>query len=222
MGTGSVNVGGRMVPPSEAGTQASKEAERIRNSGGGGVSGGGGSCFPGDALILTPSGWQSMRQISNGMSVASLGSNGCVVHNKVLKKKAYGISQILEIEGIDGQRLFKATAGHSVLSSSGWRRVGKLTPGEKLTSYDRDGKRREDVVGSVLITQTPEEVFNLVVAGDYNFIVKGCTAHSFTYFRTVRMAYWTARSWLAERYERLAGRLPPASTVPLDCRASPS
>ncbi|MEM9668641.1 MAG: Hint domain-containing protein [Pseudomonadota bacterium] len=189
------NVGGRMVPDSEAGTQAAKEAARIRSSGGGG-GGGGGSCFPGDALVLTQTGWVPIKDIREKQLVLSILADGSARSSRVLKKKAYGKRAITDVVDQKGAHLFRATGSHAVLTQKGWKKVGQLNAGDILFSNDGGEGFRRSIVGDTSHSNEIEEVFNLVVENNFTFVVKGCVAHSFTHFRALRSFGWTIRSQL--------------------------
>lgn len=194
MRSGSVNVGGREVPPSEAGTQASQEADRIeeRNYGGGG--GGGSSCFPGAALVRTAAGWKKISDIEQGTKVTTLDEEGRFVEREVLRKKSYGRSEVHEIRDTTGAALFRATASHSVLTKTGWKRVDQLKNGDFVVSYDERNTALVTQVGLNAKVGVEEKVYNLVVANEFTFLVKGCTAHSFTNARETQVLLWRARA----------------------------
>lgn len=198
MRSGSVNVGGRMVPPTEAGTLASQEADRIETQtykgGGGGGGGGGGSCFPGDALVRTAMGWTQIRDIEQGEKVTALDGDGRLIEREVLRAKTYGKSEIREIRNTTGAVMFRATGSHSVLTKAGWKRVDQLQKGDIVVSYEEGNEAQLTEIGLNTKVGTEETVYNLVVDGEFTFLVKGCAAHSFTHARGLQVAIWRAKA----------------------------
>jgi hypothetical protein len=60
---------------------------------------------------------------------------------------------------------------------------------------------KREVVASSLTTEV-EEVFNLIVEGEFSFVANGVVAHSFSYFRALRILWWTCcdklRTWVRD------------------------
>lgn len=189
MGTDAVNVGGRMVGSSEAGTQAAQEAARIREQQNNGGGGGGGGCFPSNTNILTPSGWRHISVINPGEPVLTVDSNGDFQRQVVIKRKDHRPKPLASIVDRSGKELLRVTRAHSVLTVRGWLRVADLRDGDVLSYLVADDRKLTTVtVGAVLDTQDVETVHNLIVAGSYSFVAQGYVAHSFSYCRTLRMA----------------------------------
>lgn len=189
MRSGPVNVGGRMVPPSEAGTQAAAEADRIeaaRRGGSGG--GGGGTCFPSDTPVLTPTGWRRIAGIDAGELVLTRSRSGRLFPQPVLKRKDHSAAGISTVIGDGGQELFRVTRSDTVLTDRGWIMVDRLRTGDQVLCMREDESESFAAVEQVVDTDAVEPVHNLIVAGTYNFVVRGCVSHSFTYFRWPRMA----------------------------------
>ena len=59
-----------------------------------------------------------------------------------------------------------------------------------LTRDDANGVRYEKVVLCEASTDS-ETVYNLVVKGEFTFIADDLVAHSFSYFRNLRMILWS-------------------------------
>lgn len=166
--------------------------EQFRKAGNGG--GGGSSCFPGDALVRTATGWKQIRNIEPGTKVTALDEDGRFVEREVLRKKTHGKSEIREVRDTTGATIFRATGSHSVLTKAGWKRVDRLKKGDVVVSYEEDNKTQVTQVGINVEVGSEENVYNLVVAGEFTFLVKGCTAHSFTNARELQVSLWRAKT----------------------------
>ncbi len=168
--------------------------------GGSGVepSGGGGGCFTGNTRVKTPSGWKQISQIKKGDIVISMGNNGELIERKVLADKVHLNCLTLRIQ--TDQRTFGVTGVHSIQTAdTSWSRVSNLRVGEVLTYFNENNNIVEHTIkhieqGSV------ETVHNLIVEGDYTFIVDGCIAHSFTYFRLPRILYYETVRFIKESF----------------------
>lgn len=167
-------------------------------------SGGGGGtgvrdCFPGDALVWTPGGAVRMDSVAVGQIVLGLDSSGCVVPTEVVRVVRHRRPHpILQVVSSQEELSFFATKRHPVRTLRGWVRVKGLRPGDKLSYVNEGGEVRCHEVLGVEATERSEPVFNLVVDGDNTFLVKGCVAHSFVYFRRLRtLLSWAKRLLLA-------------------------
>jgi len=190
-----------MVSPSEAGTQASAEADRMEHRGGNG-GGGGNGCFPADTPILTPRGWRRIAEIKAGDIVLARTWTGRLAPRPVIRRKDYSESRILSVVSDSGEVLFRITRSDSVLTAQGWRRIDQLQPGDELHGLDERGTETVVKVGRIVDTELVEPVHNLIVARSYNFLVQGCVSHSFTYFRIPRIVaseIWHFISWAFSR-----------------------
>jgi len=204
-----VNVGGRMVPPSEAGTQGATAADEYLHeqrtpTGGGG--GGKPSCFPSSAQVLTPGGWRRIADIKSGEIVLARKGNGEFIRQHVIMRKDYAPCQIAYVVGSDGSELLRVTRSHTVLTDGGWRMVDHLRTGDRLIGT-YDGRRLSlGTVERVIDSGLLEPVHNLIVSGSYNFVAQGCVSHSFTYFRVPRMVYSEIHYRLTRLVKRIIGR----------------
>ena len=190
------NVGGRMVPPSEAGTQASKEVERRqyeednRNIGGGSS----GGCFPKGTKINTPFGAKDISIIQAGDLIYSKNRNSeKLIAKPVLKVLNHKNNKIWKLTFEEGSSI-RTTSVHSFHVDGKWKKASKLMEGEQITHFDARGKKCVKTIKSSYESKDIEDVYNLIIKDNYNFIADGGFAHSFSYFRNLKMFLWQLRS----------------------------
>ena len=209
MRSGSENVGGRMVSPSEAGTQAAKEADRIQQSRGQYGGGGGGynsGCFPAGTMIATPQGQTNIEQIAaNDQDLSVHPLTGEQSTRRVLRVNTHRSRQLWRIRFAD-ETLVRTTATHSFRIGTAWRSAAQIRPGDKACHIDTSGDFKTHVVGESAPTTEVADVFNLIVEGENNFIADGTLAHSFTHFRTLRGMLWN----MAAKMRRVSKHRPGA------------
>lgn len=183
----------RMSGRNDSGTLAGSKGvqqHQANNSGSGG-----GSCFPSDADVMTPTGWRKISNLSSGDRVIAIDREGRRHSRQVLRVREYRPAPILEVR-TSGESV-AVTPSHSLLTECGWRRVADLRQGDALLQIAGDHSLQRVTVQSVNATGRFEPVFNLVVESDYTFVVRGCLAHSFSYLRLVRIFAWEAKQRIA-------------------------
>jgi Pretoxin HINT domain len=148
--------------------------------------GGGGSCFPGDAMVLTPFGWKEISTIYPGDMVLTFGKGTQLNAHCVRMRKEYGKNSICLIHIANNSNPIRITASHTILTQRGWCKVSKLKSGDELYCFSEKRTITSNKVVGVEISKSVEEVFNLIVDGKYTFVVQGCIAHSFTFLRRFR------------------------------------
>lgn len=158
-----------------------------------------GGCFPAETKILTPNGWKRIVDLSRSSLVLSRDSNNNLRTSRVVRFVEHAPRKTLAVS-LSDKTSFSATRVHSILTGRGWLRVGQLRRGDKVYRFDSDGKLSNGSVLSVTSNENLEQVYNLVIGENFTFIVQGCVAHSFTYFRSLRMFSYRA-------LERLRGIL---------------
>lgn len=203
MRSGPVNVGGRMVPPSEAGTAASKEADRIYFGGGGGGGGGGGNeCFPAGTMIQTPAGECDIADLSPGDLVCAVDiTNMTTFARPIMSKVSHGITDLWALR-LDNGTLLRTTRVHSFYSGNGWKKASSFTTGDTISVMNADGVIEARKVLESEALRESEKVFNLIVEENFTFIANGVTAHSFTYFRKAREYLWRVKKLLSNQPKR--------------------
>jgi len=175
-----------------------------KDPGGSSSGGGGGGCFPRGTKIDTPKGKQDITNIKKGDYVLSLDTVKRETYpRKVLKIKSHANNNIWSIRFEDGSYI-KTTSVHSFNIEGKWKKASNIKPGDMLSSFDSSKGAIERIVELSTTTDEVEEVYNLIVQGNYNFIADGAIAHSFTYFKTIRALGWALRSSISDaRKERV-------------------
>ena len=143
------------------------------------------SCFPGEALILTPSGWSEIRSLKRGDWVLSYDcfSQG-LLPRRVTRLLSYPPAPLLKIVTDKAQLSFRGTPSHTVLTCRGWVSIRELGIGDQLIVPEGSVA----TVTGINRNSGVEPVYNLYTTWQHNFIVHGVVAHNFTHFRSVRMA----------------------------------
>ncbi len=151
-------------------------------------------CFSGSTRVRTPTGWRLIKDLDKNDLVVSINKNGELVNRNISERKTYRNRPTVKITV--GSTLIVATKVHSIQISSGnWKKIGKLKVGDVVCFVDNSLNFSEHKVESIENGQ-PIDVYNLIVEGDYNFIVEGCIAHSFTYFRNLKCLYHNLISYI--------------------------
>lgn len=152
------------------------------------------SCFPAGTLIETPYGLRDIDSIAkNEIVLAFNPKQNSFFPRKILKVYKHKKNTIWEVSFTDGSKV-RTTANHSFLVARKWRRTRQIHKGDHLSSIDEFGGHVTRQVVDCSSTSHMEEVFNLVVEGDFSFIADGIIAHSFSYFREIRILLWTLKS----------------------------
>jgi len=155
-------------------------------------------CFPGDAKVLTPCGQRRLDSIKKGDLVLSIDAAGDIVTATVKRIISHHAHPILQVVSQNPELSFCATKRHPVQTHRGWVRIKDLCAGDMLSHVAKDGEFIKHKVHCVVQTKRVEPVYNIVVDGNHTYIVHGCIAHSFVYFRELRC--WM--SYLLKRINR--------------------
>ena len=149
-------------------------------------------CFVGDTRIFTPSGVRKIKDFRPGDLVWSWNlEKKQRVARRVQALKSYEPFSVVCITFKCGELINRiiSTHNHPFLTQTGWRAGGKLRSGNILLYIDSQGDAVNADIQSVA-NAGREEVYNLRTEGEHNFIVDGCVAHNFVWFRSVRAAYY--------------------------------
>ena len=157
------------------------KGESSRGSPGGTPPSSGGSCFPADARVLTPTGYRPLGELEAGDLILSFGADGSSSARPITRKLSYGEDAIERVAFASGSVL-RATGHHTVLTQRGWLRIAELVAGDEVTQQDGSSQ----MVQTISREQALQPVFNLHTAVEHNFIVEGCVAHNFTNLRRTR------------------------------------
>ncbi len=157
-------------------------------------------CFPAGTLIATPSGGIDIASMKVGDLVLAFDPRRSVLRSRrILDVRKHEKNTIWEMVFTDGNRL-RTTASHSFCVSGTWKQARHIVASDCLNSIHASGRITTRQVASSFSTTEVEEVFNLIVDGDFSFVADGVMAHSFTHFRLLRMVgstiYTTFQGWI--------------------------
>jgi hypothetical protein len=159
----------------------------------GGAPGNSGSdaCFPGWVKVQTPRGPLPISTIKEGDVVCTWDTENRHLRSAaVYRRIAHSPVCIWEIVFENAQSIF-TTSHHCFLTERGWKKTKDLTYGASLvdtsTNHARSVKSRR--IASVRRTAMVAPVYNIHVEGEFNFIIDGIPAHSFSRFRQLRMSW---------------------------------
>ncbi len=154
-----------------------------------------GLCFPADTRFLTPSGYCEIAELNRGDEVISVSADGQMVTQRVARKIAYGLSEVLCLE-VGGRRL-RTTAHHSLQTEDGWALAGTLGVGDRLQCVDDQGCVSWATVDAVHVMPA-EPVFNLHTTGPHTAVVEGIVTHNFNKLRWLRGCWhrWVIDPWV--------------------------
>jgi len=143
-------------------------------------------CFPGDAKVLTPMGYQRIDSLMVGDMVESWQ----MVASKLVSCRITRIvtrprKRIWTVEFQSQEAPIRSTAYHTVLTQRGWARINQLQANDRLVSCNL-GKADVLEVSRIFKSTKTEPVYNLVTTGEHNFVVEGLVAHNFTFLRRTR------------------------------------
>lgn len=156
-------------------------------SGGGGSSG----CFPAGAMVKTTDGPRDISSLKKGDWVVSYDWRHHTEVRQPVLKLVRKRNSVWVIAFADGYRI-RTTASHSLRVNGAWKTVGSVKPGDRVHCVDEAGKEISREVAGSAQSGEMEDVFNIVVRGNFTFIVDGVLAHSFTRFRLLRVLGWNA------------------------------
>ena len=152
----------------------------------GGHSGSGGSgCFTGCTKVLTPKGWIRIDQISANDIVLAVSGESEFEEAKVSKVIVHPPQNVINVE--TSHASIDVTDIHAIKTERGWIRAGKAKVGENLVHLTSEGDSKVSEIKSIKNNGKVEPVYNLIVEKHYTFVVDGCLAHSFSYFRQTRI-----------------------------------
>lgn len=159
------------------------------------VNGGkGGGCFPNGTKISTPLGMKDISELQVGEYVLSIDQKDNTKRvGKILKKPKYYNRKIWLLEFVDGSFL-RTTSEHTFSVNGKWKKASEIGSGEDILSSNNGLVEEKGVKISRQTTET-EDVYNIIVDGNFTFIADGVLAHSFTYFRGSRIFLWSIYSW---------------------------
>jgi hypothetical protein len=150
----------------------------------------GGGCFPKGTQILTPNGTRDIATLSRGELVVTINPKENKEEvRRILKTISHSNRRIWQLEFSDGS-VIRTTSVHSFFIAGKWKKASQIKIGEAVIL---SGKSKPDCVKTVVTskpTTESEDVYNLIIDRDFNFLVEGVVAHSFTYFKRTKMWVW--------------------------------
>jgi hypothetical protein len=206
------NVGGRVVPSSEAGTQAAKERARnwASSSFGGGWSGNSGNsgytpgnsgqtggCFPAGTMISTPGGNVDIAAVRRGDLVYSVDPQGRVRTPRQVLRTVRRSDRRIWCLTLVGGRQVRTTATHSMRVGMKWVEARAVRPGDEVVVCDDHGRLGAGVVELSKAAGIVEDVYTLTVEGEFTFVADEFVVHCFTRFRRLRMFAWSVAAAVA-------------------------
>lgn len=147
------------------------------------------SCFPKGTNILTPVGSKDISLLNKGDHVVSIDSDNKHHISRVLKVKVHSNERLWLIKFSDGSCL-KTTSNHAFFTKNGWVESQNLISGSDIFSSNSKKITQKKVTFSSEI-QESDDVYNLYVENNFNFVANGMIAHSFSKFRQVRIFIWS-------------------------------
>ena len=187
------------------GSIENQHAHAMKNSGGGGRRGGG--CFPKGTNITTPRGLRDISTLQAGDAVTTVNPNDHTRHTrKILKHLSHAMRKVWCLQFADGS-FIRTTGIHSFSVQGTWCMAYKIIPGVSFTVFEKNGAVVEKLVERSYETNETENVYNLIVEGDFSFVADGAVVHSFSYFRTVRAMGWTVYDGLSRLLQPKQGVL---------------
>lgn len=148
-------------------------------------------CFPQGTTILTPSGSQDITDLKKNDLVCSICTkSNNLVFRRVLSVVSHSNHSIWNLRFEDGETI-RTTAIHSFRTDNGWKAAMKIGVGENILHCGKNGIIRSKTVEDSFNSNSVEDVFNLIIEKDFNFIADGAIAHSFTHLRSLRCLFWS-------------------------------
>lgn len=164
------------------------------------------ACFPARTMVHTPSGLRDIADLSGGDTVLALSSDGTVSRRSILRVRKHNRRRIDAI-GMSTGAMLRTTSGHSFSLGGRWTRAADLKCSDEILGVDGRGAVLPVKVASIEIGVAFEPVFNLIVDEDFTFLVNGIVAHSFSYWRRPRMAWWRLRAGISAFAQNTGSRL---------------
>lgn len=149
--------------------------------------GGGGSCFPKGTLIWTPTGNFGIEELKAGDLVWSRSGSGELEAKPILCHKVHRNQKLWKIS-FDSRNPVFTTAIHAFGCDGKWIRAKDITVGSKLCCVNSMGQEVYHVVDRTEEISRVEDVYNLIVAENFNFFADLSHVHSFSYLRSLRIA----------------------------------
>lgn len=149
--------------------------------------GGGGGCFPKGTFIWTPTGNFQIEKLKVGDLVWSRSNKGELEAKPILKHKVHKNQKLWRISFVNRNEVL-TTAIHAFDCDGRWMRAKDITIGSKLCCVDLEGRKVIHQVEKSEEISRVEDVYNLIVADNFNFFADLSHVHSFSYLRGLRIS----------------------------------
>lgn len=146
------------------------------------------TCFSGDTKVFTLSGLCRIDSIVKGQRILSLGNTSQAMMKNVIRVKKHETASVTAIH--TKRRSFNVTPNHTVQTTLGKSKVCNLQIDDHLVSMSSNGDFKTDRIIKIDVSTHSEPVYNLIIEDNYNFLVDGCVAYSFTKFPIVQQTLW--------------------------------
>ena len=147
------------------------------------------ACFAGTAEILTPDGNRRISEVTTGDYVLAYGAGGRLQPRTIIKKSQHEEMPVFRLFHEHSTVPVRVAADHTFLTNSGWKRAHELKINDEIY-FILNGKYTTSKFCYLEGEEGLDTLYNIIVAGDFTFIVDGCVVHSFSYFRRLRtLAY---------------------------------
>lgn len=157
------------------------------------------TCFPGESPVLTRTGIRPICDLRPGDEVIGVDRSGLTT-TVVTEFVAHRPRPVWELSFADG-RSFRSTANHLILTDSGFRPVGSVTPERSiLVRTDHDELTYSRVSSMQVLGEQP--VFNIYVEPPCTFVVWGAAVSCFASAHHLRTSWRTFRRAFRARRRR--------------------
>ena len=144
------------------------------------------TCFVRGTSVQVQSGVVSIELLRPGDTVLTVHPNtGRRQLRRVILAQSYRDQPIWELRLASGRHI-QTTANHRFRSVQGWSSAEKLVAGDQILVLRPDGSSIFERVDRSASTSARDEVFNIIVEGEANFIADGALASSFCTFPRVK------------------------------------
>ena len=164
--------------------------KNIRSSGG---------CFPANAMIKTCAGTKKISLIKKGDIVISYDKSLKEVERKVIKVKKHKNSYLCKLTFTD-KSILVTTFSHSFKKDNSWMKVKNLSFGDVILCECNNSIMNKTIL-SIDGVKKLEPVYNLIVEKNFNFVVDGVLAHSFSNCRWLQDIAWSFINYIQSIFD---------------------
>ena len=168
-------------------------------------------CFVAGTMVSTPSGRRKIEALRTGETVyAFCSKTGEMVERPIKRHVVHRPGRVWQITTSETPQPIGTTGCHVFLTEQGWKRARQLRSGDRLRTETGWAQ-----VEAAHLTSSVEPLYNLVVAGEFNFVANGAIAHSFAYFRVLRTFLHRIEGPVLGARRRVDSDLGPKDPIPV-------